>query len=96
MRVDNGTTDPVDFDQTGGGTDPDPEDAYLEHESYKGQLAPAGQPGDSQTFTPVATFPYNVHFNKTGSKNPQADSGPFTDPDSTVTLNADWTVSISK
>ncbi|MEM7051869.1 MAG: hypothetical protein AAF604_19540 [Acidobacteriota bacterium] len=55
MRVDNGTTDPVDFEQTGGGGDPDDE---LENCQVTGNL----KPGGSATFVPGCRPPWTVVF----------------------------------
>jgi len=63
MRVDNQTSDPVDFEQTGGSGLPEEDQAPGEtKEKHKGKLSPKGQSGSSKTFTPVDKKPYKVVF----------------------------------
>ncbi|MEM7051868.1 MAG: hypothetical protein AAF604_19535 [Acidobacteriota bacterium] len=93
MRVDNGTTDPVDFEQTGGGGDPqDPADSK---QSKSGHLNPSGQSGDDESFTPAGKPNYTVSFENSNNKSQTATSAPFSNASATVTLNSDWTVSVS-
>lgn len=91
MRVNNQTTDPVDWEQNGG-TTPDPEEeARLE--SQEGELNAGASTGP---IAPVGLPPYEVHFRSTNVKPEKSAKSPgFMDPNATVTLNSDWTVSVS-
>jgi hypothetical protein len=90
MRVDNQTSNPVEYEQTGGGT-PDPKDeAALASQSGKLHAN-----SETPSFTPVGTPPYAVKFTNEDRPTQQVNSCKFTDPDATVTLNDDWTVSVS-
>ena len=89
MNLNNGTSDPVDYEQSGGG-EPLPEEEVGPVQT--GTLAPDADSGD---FIPAGRPPYTVHFNQANQKNPNATSCAFSDAGATVTLNSDWTVSVS-
>lgn len=91
MRVNNQTSDPVDWEQTGG-SPPDPENAAAKV-SQQGQL---NGNSESNPFVPVGEPPWDVNFTSTGvTPQKSAKSPEITDPKATVTLNDDWTVSVS-
>lgn len=86
MRVNNQTTDPVDYEQNGG--DPvEPETAVT---NQSGQLAAQSETGP---FAPAGLPPWQVDFQQIGGKK-RAKSPEIADPTATVTLNDDWTVSV--
>lgn len=91
MRVNNQTSDPVDWEQTGGDpTDPQDTAAFA---SQDGEL---NAHSETASFTPVGTAPWEVHFRSVGVKPEKSAKSPeITDADATVTLNSDWTVSVS-
>lgn len=91
MRVNNQTSDPVDWEQTGGEpTDPEDSAAIA---SQDGQLSAQSE---TEPFTPVGTSPWEVHFRSVGvSPRKSAKSPAIFDPDATVTLSDSWTVSVS-
>jgi hypothetical protein len=89
MRVNNQTTDPVDYEQTGGDP-PDPENAIV---SQSGQLAAGTETG---SFVPAGTSPWEVGFRSVGIKPEKSAKSPeITDPNATVTLNDNWTVTVT-
>lgn len=95
MRLNNGTTDPVEYEQSGGGTPlPDP----VETECFDGPNRVC-QSGDLQAdqqgkeIGAVGTPPYKVQF--AGLTHPPVVSQPFRDSQAVVTLNSDWTVTVT-
>lgn len=88
MRVNNQTSDPVDYEQNGSG-DPLPETANRDA-AQAGHLA-----ANSETppFVPSGNPPYTVTFTAAGHK--PATSCQFSDPQATVNLNDNWTISVS-
>lgn len=82
MVLQNQTNDTVNWTQTGGG-------ANAGTPSQSGTLPPGGQ----TTITPVGKPPWTVTFSDSAGQ--QASSGPITNANATVTLNSNWTVSIS-
>lgn len=88
MRINNGSNDPVEWVQNGG----NPPANSAAAQSQQGQLQ-----GQSQTgpMTPAGTAPWSVTFTNLKKSDQKVDSGKFSDPDATVTLNADWTVTVS-
>jgi len=91
MRVDNQTSDPVDWEQTGG-SGPMPEEYAAQTAGKSGELQSDSDTGD---FVPAGTAPYSVRFTDEDGKHQPVDSCKFSDAGATVTLNSDWTVSVS-
>lgn len=91
MRAGNETTDPADYEQTGGGGGLDPGAALSDPEAALTGSAPEGRlaPGQtSQPFMPRGIPPWTVTFtNVTSSK--QCTSGEITNAGVTVTIT-DW------
>lgn len=89
MRLNNGTTDPVDYEQTGGG----PQSAV------RGTLTPAGTPDSSTEFPPSGVPPFQVVFTfPPDSKDPlkEATASNIPNDDSTVRLCPDWTTAVDR
>lgn len=86
MRVNNQTNNPVEWEQTGGGS------GFAESQSQSGQL---GESEESPPITPVGTAPWAVTFTNSNKPSQTADSPKFSDPEATVTLNSDWSVRVS-
>lgn len=94
MRVDNQTSDPVDWEQTGG-SGPMPEDVQqvVQTQSSKsGNLDPDKDSGD---FVPAGKPPYTVTFSDEDGVHQPVTSCEFSDAGATVTLNSDWTITVS-
>lgn len=90
MRAGNGTNDPADYDQTGGGGGVDPMTAVSDTETALTGGAPEGRlaPGQtSQPFQPRGMPPWTVEFTNvtTGAKCSQ---GGLTNAGVTVTIKA--------
>jgi hypothetical protein len=86
MNADNETDQDVDYEQAGGG-------GFGEGQPcQQGQLSPRGTTGSNKSFSPCDPSPWTVTF-RSGSQS--ASSEPITDPDATVTLEANWTVTVS-
>lgn len=86
MNADNKTDQDVDYEQKGGGGfDENPP-------CQQGQLSAQGTTGSSEFFSPCDESPWTVTFRR-GSQS--ASSEPISDPDAVVTLEANWTVTVS-
>jgi hypothetical protein len=86
MNADNKTDQDVDYEQSGGG-------GFAEDPPcQQGNLNAPGNPGSSKSFSPCDPSPWTVTF-RSGSQ--CASSEPITDPDATVTLEANWTVTVA-
>ena len=91
MELNNGTSDPVDYEQQGSGPQQD--------EPVKGRLSPAGTPGSSVDCPPSGLPPFRVVFKfPPGQKIPdrEAEARDIPRDDSVVTLCADWTTAVDK
>lgn len=88
MRVNNQTSSPVDYEQTGGGGG-EPEAV---EPSQSGQLQP-----DQETppFVPAGEAAYEVEFTNINKPSQTANSGPIDNANATVTLNDNWTVTVT-
>ena len=86
MRITNGTNDPVEWEQNGSGG------SGLATESQSGELTGLQGTGPIQ---PVGSPPWAVTFTNLNKPSQTVDSPKFSDPEATVTLNADWTVTVS-
>lgn len=94
MRVNNQTSDPVDWEQNGGSPQPYAEGgASAAASTIQGQLAAFSETGD---FSPQGLSPWEVHFTSIGIKPEKSAKSPeITDPNAIVTLNDNWTVTVS-
>jgi len=88
MQVRNNSSDPVNWEQSGSG--PAPQGVAAAQQG--GQLQSGTSSGD---FNPVGEAPYSVKFTNVNKPSQTADSGKFDNPSATVTLNDDWTVTVS-
>ena len=90
MELNNGTSDPVDYEQQGSG--PQGEDLPV-----KGMLSPVDTPGAQANFPPSGPAPYRVIFRfPPGVKVPEriAIARDVPHDDSVVTLCPDWTTAV--
>lgn len=87
MRVNNQTSDPVEYEQNGGG-DPLPKSGATLTQS--GSLQPFSE---TPPFVPSGQPPYTVGFSAPGHK--PATSCQFSNPNATVTLNDSWMITVS-
>lgn len=87
MNANNKTEQDVDYEQKGGGGGFDETPPC-----QQGGLSAHGNPGSSTSFSPCDPSPWTVTFRR-GSQS--ASSGPITDPDATVTLESNWTVTVT-
>lgn len=88
MRVDNNTSNNVEYEQNGsGGGEPE-----AVEQSQSGQL---GADGGSAEFAPVGTPPWTVTFTNLDKPSQQVSSPKTTDAGATVTLNDNWTVTVT-
>lgn len=86
MNAKNETDHDVDYEQGGGG-------GFGEGPPcQQGQLSAQGTTGSGKSFSPCDPSPWTVTFRR-GSQS--ASSEPITDPDATVTLEANWTVTVA-
>jgi hypothetical protein len=85
MRVNNQSNGEVDWNQ--GGSNPQPLSDPQQDQS--GKLTP-GQ--ETKPFIPNGGRPYTVTFS---NEDQSVTSCLFSDPEATVTLNSNWTVSVS-
>lgn len=95
MRVNNQTSDPVDWEQNGGSPQPYTAGSASRAAStnQEGQLTAHAATGD---FPPDGLPPWEVHFTSIDIKPQKSAKSPqFTDPKATVTLNDNWTVTVS-
>ena len=88
MRVNNQSDSTVDWTQSG--SNPPGEDAAAAAQS--GTLF-ASQ--ETPEFTPSPEAPYSVDFMNVDKPSQTASSGKFDNPSATVTLNDNWTVTVS-
>lgn len=79
-RVENQTSDPVEYEQTGSG--------LLGGDFPSGYLAPQS----GETIVLSGTAPYTILFSADGKT---ATSCEFSDPDATINLYDNWTVGVS-
>lgn len=92
MVVQNQTNDNVNWTQTGGpGQDKTSDVGAVVEQS--GSLTAKGSSGSSETITPVGTNPWTVLFSS--STHPKVPSPAIYDANATVTLDADWTISVT-
>lgn len=89
MLINNQTNNPVEWEQTGNG--PTPEDAAAVVHQY-GQLSATSGTGP---ISPVGLPDYSVKFTNLDKPSQTADSRKFPDAAATVTLNDNWTVTVS-
>lgn len=98
MEVDNDTNTPVNYDQSGGDGTVLPEQARAEPRPpcpQQGTLDAKGSDNNTARFVPGCPPPWTVTF--TDSNDQEATSRPIQarEINATVTLNADWTVTVS-
>jgi hypothetical protein len=86
MRINNQTNDPVEWEQNGS---PQPEN-FAMVQSQEGQL---GAMQETPPIVPVGAAPWFVTFSS--EKHDPVTSPKFSNPDATVTLNDDWTVTVT-
>jgi hypothetical protein len=89
MNADNQTDQDVDYEQTGGGGSGMKEDT----EDCSGSLARRGTTGSSKSFPPCGRPDWVVVFSAPGHE--AVSSEGFSNPHAKVTLNADWTVTVT-
>lgn len=94
MNLNNGTSDPVDYDQTGGGTLPE-DAASPPGDSGSSRVGSIQADQDTGDFVPAGKPPYTVSFVNQNTRSQRATSCAFSDGSATVTLNADWTITVS-
>ncbi len=94
MRVNNQTSDPVDWEQNGGSPQPyTAGSASPAASAIEGQLAAYSESGD---FPPVGLSPWEVSFTSIDIKPEKSAKSPeITNPNATVTLNDNWTVTVT-
>jgi len=88
MRINNGTNDPVEWEQNGT----PPSEDLAAAQSQSGQLD--GLQG-TPPIPPVGDPPWAVTFTNLNKPSQQVSSPKFSDPDATITLNDNWTVTVS-
>lgn len=91
MNADNETDQDVDYEQTGGGGGGG--GLKEDTEDCSGSLTRRGTPGSSKSFAPCGKPDWVVVFSAPGH-DPVSSEG-FSDPHAKVTLNGDWTVTVT-